>query len=63
MGIGGGSPLDAAKAIAALAATLGLTGSFFKKAWKNPPLPIVLIGTTSGTGSEVSPTSVLTVTV
>ena len=62
VGIGGGSPLDAAKAIAALAANPGLDREgFFKKAWKNPPLPIVLIGTTSGTGSEVSPTSVLTV--
>ena len=54
--------MDAAKAIAALAANPGLDREgFFKKAWKNPPLPIVLIGTTSGTGSEVSPTSVLTV--
>ena len=39
VGIGGGSPLDAAKAIAALAANPGLDREgFFKKAWKNPPL-------------------------
>ena len=31
VGIGGGSPLDAAKAIAALAANLGLTGKAFSK--------------------------------
>ena len=37
VGIGGGSPLDAAKAIAALAANPGLDREgFFKKAWKNP---------------------------
>ncbi len=36
VGIGGGSPLDAAKAIAALAANPGLDREgFFKKAWKN----------------------------
>lgn len=62
VGIGGGSPLDAAKAVAALAANPGIDRDrFFQRAWENPPLPIVLIGTTSGTGSEVSPTSVLTV--
>lgn len=62
VGIGGGSPLDAAKAIAVLGANPGLErDKLFQKSWENAPLPIVLIGTTSGTGSEVSPTSVLTV--
>lgn len=61
LGIGGGSPLDAAKAIALLAANPDLDGgSLYALCWKNKPLPIVLTGTTSGTGSEVSPTAVLT---
>lgn len=61
IGIGGGSPLDAAKAIALLAANPDLEGeALYDLSWKNKPLPIVLVGTTSGTGSEVSPTAVLT---
>lgn len=61
LGIGGGSPLDAAKAAAAFAANPGLTmEGLLEKKWKNPPLPLALVGTTSGTGSEVSGTSVLT---
>lgn len=61
VGVGGGSPLDAAKAVAVFAANpeLSLDG-LLQKAWTAPPLPIVLIGTTAGTGSEVSATSVLT---
>lgn len=61
LGIGGGSPLDSAKAAAIYATNPGLTTEgMLQKKWKNPPLPLVLIGTTSGTGSEVSSTSVLT---
>lgn len=60
-GIGGGSPLDASKAVAVCACNPdydidGLYG-------RNVPakaLPVVLIGTTSGTGSEVTGVSVLT---
>ena len=60
-GIGGGSPLDAAKAVAVFAAnpTLDEEG-FYAKAWECEPLPIVLVGTTAGTGSEVTKVSVLT---
>ncbi len=60
-GIGGGSPLDAAKAVAVFAAnpTLDEEG-FYDKAWECEPLPIVLVGTTAGTGSEVTKVSVLT---
>ena len=61
LGIGGGSALDAAKAAAVFAANPELTeDGFYQKAWKNDPLPILLIGTTSGTGSEVTKVSVLT---
>jgi len=58
--IGGGSALDAAKAIAVLAVT-NMSGMdlFSKKIGK--ALPIIAIPTTSGTGSEVTPYSILTV--
>lgn len=61
IGIGGGSSLDAAKAVAVFAAnpTLDEDG-FYAMKWANNPLPIVLVGTTSGTGSEVTKVSVLT---
>lgn len=58
IGIGGGSPLDAAKAIAVLAVndldSEKLLQNTFTKA-----LPIIAIPTTAGTGSEVTPYSVL----
>lgn len=61
VGIGGGSPLDAAKATAIFAANESLAPmDIFQREYQNPPLPLVLIGTTAGTGSEVSPVSVLT---
>ena len=61
LGIGGGSSLDAAKAISVFAAnpTLDEAG-FYAMAWDNNPLPIALVGTTAGTGSEVTKVSVLT---
>ena len=61
IGVGGGSSLDAAKAVAVFAAnpTLDETG-FYALDWKNDPLPIALVGTTAGTGSEVTKVSVLT---
>ena len=60
IGIGGGSPLDAAKAAAVYAAnpTLEPTDIFTFK--REKVLPFVLVGTTSGTGSEVGRVSVLT---
>lgn len=61
IGIGGGSPLDAAKAVAVFAQNEGLgLADFYKRNWEKPALPIILIGTTAGTGSEVSATAVLT---
>ena len=61
VGIGGGSVLDAAKAAAVFAANPALDEEkLYAYAWDRAPLPIVCIGTTAGTGSEVTPVSVLT---
>lgn len=61
LGIGGGSPLDAAKCIAVLAANPGLTQQqLYAFDWANAPLKIVAVGTTAGTGSEVTKVSVIT---
>ncbi len=63
IGIGGGSPLDAAKAVAVYAANPELSqDEIYSAAQKDrkKALPIVCIGTTAGTGSEVGRVSVLT---
>ena len=61
VGIGGGSPLDAAKAVAVYAANENLTmDEIYTAKERSRALPIVLVGTTSGTGSEVGRVSVLT---
>lgn len=61
IGIGGGSPLDGAKAVCVYAANEHIVNDgIYTDEIKNPPLPLVLIGTTAGTGSEVSGVSVLT---
>lgn len=61
IGIGGGSPLDAAKAAAVFAANPGLSDAdLFACRFSSPPLPLVCVGTTAGTGSEVTAVSVLT---
>ena len=62
VGFGGGSSLDVAKLVALL---LG-SGEDLDEAWgvamaKGPRLPLVLIPTTAGTGSEVTPVSIITV--
>jgi alcohol dehydrogenase len=59
--LGGGSVIDMGKALAALLAFGGDVADYFGEG-KLPglPLPIVAIPTTSGTGSSVSPASVLT---
>ena len=62
IGIGGGSPLDAAKAIALLLANPTLIGEdlyTFKGALSH--LPVVEIPTTAGTGAEVTPNAVLSI--
>lgn len=60
IGIGGGSPLDAAKAIAVLAVNEMEPEELFSNIFKNKPLPVIAVPTTAGTGSEVTPYSVLT---
>ena len=62
IGIGGGSALDAAKAIAIFAGNTQLDSEkiFDKELNKASPIPLVAIPTTSGTGSESNATGVLT---
>lgn len=62
VGFGGGSSLDVAK----LSALLCGSGEDLDEAWgvgnaKGPRLPLVLAPTTAGTGSEVTPVSIITV--
>jgi alcohol dehydrogenase len=64
VGIGGGSPIDTAKCIAVL-----LTNGGHPRDWEDfgtlrrRPVPSVAIPTTAGTGSEVSPSAIITDTV
>jgi len=59
--IGGGSALDVGKAIAAVAHADGDLAEFHAgREVIGPALPIVAVPTTSGTGAEVTPNSVLT---
>lgn len=60
IGIGGGSPMDAAKAIALLAAQDIVEEDLFKGQYGDKVLPIILVPTTAGTGSEVTQYSILT---
>lgn len=61
IGVGGGSALDTAKAVA-IAATNEepITAFVGLDRVENPPLPVIAVPTTSGTGSEVSLWSVIT---
>lgn len=59
--IGGGSPIDAAKAVAALATNGGAVRDWeFPRRLDVAPLPLVAIPTTAGTGSEVTFYAVVT---
>lgn len=61
VGIGGGSPMDAAKASAIYAANPEFAeADIYTRAVPAKALPVLLIGTTAGTGSEVTGVSVLT---
>lgn len=61
LGIGGGSVMDAAKATAWLAPNGSDRGrDLMAGKLRRPALPLVLVGTTAGTGSEVSAAAVLT---
>lgn len=60
LGVGGGSPMDAAKAIAVLATNGGKLQDYFGEVdYKMKPLPVVAVPTTCGTGSEVTRFSVI----
>lgn len=62
VGLGGGSSMDAAKAIAVEATHEGSSWDylFFKKQPTQKTLPIITISTTSGTGSQVTQVAVIT---
>ncbi|MDD3693425.1 MAG: iron-containing alcohol dehydrogenase [Oscillospiraceae bacterium] len=61
IGIGGGSVMDAAKASAWLASNDTAAGEqLMQGRLRYAPLPLVLVGTTAGTGSEVSAVAVIT---
>lgn len=62
IGIGGGSPMDAAKAAAVYAVNDIEPMEIFSGTFEHPPLPIIAVPTTAGTGSEVTPYSILTLT-
>jgi len=60
IGIGGGSPMDAAKAIAMMTANPGEDEGVLYTPKILPHLPVACIPTTCGTGSEVTPYAILT---
>ncbi|MFM0670163.1 iron-containing alcohol dehydrogenase [Paraburkholderia sediminicola] len=61
LGIGGGSPMDVAKVVALLAGNNGhLTEAYGVRVANGPRLPLALIPTTAGTGSEVTPIAIVT---
>lgn len=62
IGIGGGSCIDAAKAVAVLYTNGGEVEDYVQKDIEidNNPLPLIAIPTTSGTGSEVTSVAVIT---
>ncbi len=64
IGLGGGSPLDAAKSIAVMATNDGQVTDFCgvgADPWPNPPRPILAVPTTAGTGAEVSSAAMINI--
>ncbi|MFA6243567.1 MAG: iron-containing alcohol dehydrogenase, partial [Candidatus Hydrogenedentales bacterium] len=58
--IGGGSPLDVAKAVAALAVNPGPCNLYFgSEKLTHGALPVIAVPTTAGTGSEATPYAVI----
>lgn len=60
IGIGGGSPLDSAKAIAAMAVNPGEISDYMGKEITGSLPPVVAIPTTAGTGSEATKFTIIT---
>lgn len=60
IGIGGGSPLDSAKAIAAMAVNEGSIADYNGKEITGEIIPLAAIPTTAGTGSEATKFTVIT---
>jgi alcohol dehydrogenase class IV len=62
LGVGGGSSLDAAKAVAVEASHEGTSWDylFFKRKPTSATLPVIAVGTTSGSGSPVTQVAVVT---
>lgn len=60
IGIGGGSPMDAAKAIALMVQNRDSNEDVLYKPLDLRALPVIEVATTCGTGSEVTPFSILT---
>jgi alcohol dehydrogenase len=61
LALGGGSAIDAAKAVALLATNQGLIEEYEgREKYVNAPLPVIAVPTTCGTGSEVTWVSVIT---
>lgn len=60
IGIGGGSPLDSAKAIAAMSVNEGSIADYNGKEITGEILPLAAIPTTAGTGSEATKFTVIT---
>ena len=60
IGLGGGSSLDIAKLVSVMAKNPGKISDYFGiDVVPNPGLPLILIPTTAGTGSEVTPIAIL----
>lgn len=60
VGFGGGSPIDIAKASAVMATNEGQVAEYFGiDLIANPGLPTLIVPTTAGTGSEVTPIVIL----
>ena len=61
IGLGGGSPMDSAKALAVLAPNEGRMREFkAPRSYAGPALPIIAIPTTAGSGSEATQFTVIT---
>lgn len=60
IGIGGGSPMDASKAIALMITNPDQDERVLYKNIELPCMPVVEVPTTAGTGSEVTPYAILT---